>query len=288
MLFAYARDTDAVVTVHGSDTTPAIETDARWFSGQPSEVTVVSGVGASSPSTGHYVDYRIAWTNPRAVGFISALRLSVPAGVLCAVTGKRPADGGYTYALGGNAASERTKALPDGRVQLLVEPAAGNDDLIGVQIRMFNDENGQPWADDETDASIGELGCWSVAELVSTRRGWKRGRSSAKRVEFGEDAGVAIYSAPARRDYTLSIDASVDEIYLKGLPADLDIETLEALLHGSDARCMCIPRRYDPSGAFDSDLIHRTAIFGVAEFADVGHVAGPEFLVGSLKVFEVL
>lgn len=287
MLFAYARDTDAVVTVSGSDTTPVVETDARWFSGQPSEVTVVSGVGASSPSIGHYIDYRITWTNPRAVGLISALRLSVPAGVLCAVTGKRPADGGFTYALGGNAASQRTQALPDGRVQLLVEPAAGNDALIGVQIRMFNDQNGQPWADDETDVSIGELGCWSALTIEGALRGWQRGRTQNKKIEYGEDGGVAVYTHPERRSYKFGIDDTMAMVYLGGLSGGLDIETLEGLLQPSASRCLCVPRRFGADGNRDYTLIHRTAVFGLGMTSNLRHLRGQR-MACDLEVEEVL
>lgn len=284
--FAYARDTDAVVTVSGSDSTPSVETDARWFSGSPSEVTVVSGISAASPSTSHYVDFHISWSNPRAVGLITALELSCPAGVLCTVTGKRSGDADYTYALGGNAASQRTLALPGGRVRLSVFPAAGNDPLIGVRIRIYNDRNSTTWATSSTDLSVGELGAWSTV-ILPARIPHRRTRTYNSPRVWGNDGALAEYQFRERRSITIPVTGEPDTMQRAGLSGALDIETIEALVTAAGARCIIVPRDFGDGAAFDAEWAHRTMLFGVAEFSEIASL-NRKWSETSITVHEVL
>lgn len=287
MLFAYARDTDAVVTVSGSDSTPSIATDARWFNGSPQEVTVVASMFAASPSIDEFVDIDVQWTNPRAVGLVASLNLGLPAGVLVQAFGRRSGDPGFAYALGGNSSAQRTLALPGGRVQHLVLPDADIDPLIGYRLRVFCDRNGATWGDDETDVGVGELGGWSVVDLARALQGWERGRTRNKLVEFGADGGVAIYSRNERRSYKFGIEGEIDDVYRYGLGAALDWEELEALMDPSASRFICIPRWLDETGQLSAALLHRTAVFGAATFTQMQHNNGP-FHRGALELQEVL
>jgi hypothetical protein len=287
MLFAYARDTDAVVTVSGSDSTPSIVTDARWFNGSPQEVTVVASMFAASPSIDEFVDIDVQWTNPRAVGLLASLNLGLPAGVLVQAFGRRSGDPGFAYALGGNSTTQRTLALPGGRVQHLVLPDADIDPLIGYRLRVFCDRNGATWGDDETDVGVGELGGWSMVDLARALQGWERGRTRNKLVEFGADGGVAIYSRAERRWYKFGIEGEIDDVYRYGLGAALDWEELEALMDPSASRFICIPRWLDESGELSVELLHRTAVFGGAAFTQMQHNNGP-FHRGALELQEVL
>jgi hypothetical protein len=252
--------------VSGSDSSPTIATDARWFSGSPQEVTVVASMFAASPSIDEFVDIDIQWTNPRAVGLIASLNLGLPAGVRVQAFGRRSGDPGFAYALGGNSTAQRTLALPGGRVQHLVLPDADIAPLIGYRLRVFCDRNGATWGDDETDVGVGELGGWSVVDVPRFQEGWRRDRGSNRLRERGQDGASAFYGGDkAWRSYPCTITASIAEVYRGGLAGGTDWETIEDLLGRAAARCICIPRMRDADGALDLELAHRTAIFGTAE-----------------------
>src|SRR5690606_31587936 len=138
--------------------------------------------------------------------------------------------------------------------------------LNGAQWRIYNDRNGVTWANDETVIQPGEARPWLASWFERARARRRRGRSGNKQVSYGYNAGVHVVSRSERRSLAVEIGGGQDAYYGAGMSAGLDYEQLEALADSESHRCLVIPRRYDAAGAFDADLVHRTALFGIARF----------------------
>lgn len=266
MLYGYRIPANIAWTVHGSGA--AIATDLRLDNGQPSEESIITWLDESAPSSSDYVDLRADWAAPQAVRIIAVHGLSCGPGVRIDITGRRAEDGGYTFALGGNSASQRTVQLPDGRADHIVVADAGLDPLIGIQLRIYNDRGGVTWADAATDLRIGEARPWSAVTLLG-KAGWKRGYSDPSDHEATASGGEHTWERAGWR--TLAIDMSAREtaaVRAGALAQGEDWETIEALSHGR-TRAIVIVRRNTPSE------IHRTAIFGRPTWSEIGHIVGP-------------
>lgn len=278
MLYAYRRPTAPVWTVHG--TGASIASDVRLDNGQPSEPTAIGWLSEGAPSTADYVDLRVAWAAEMPIRVLTLLGLSCGPGVRVDVTGRRAADAGYTYALGGNAASQRTVEQPGGRVDHIVVADAGLDDLIGVQWRIYNDRNSSTWATAATDLLVGEAGPWQTVTLFG-EAGWKRGRTdpSTRQRTIGGGLHVAARAAYRLLDIGLAPEW-IEGVRQGGLDNGEDWETLEAAA-GGDARAVVIVRR-DTAAE-----IHRTALFGLPTWAAIEHRSGPLYR-SALRMDEVL
>lgn len=275
MRYCYAIPAGITSTVHG--TGAALQTDDRLTNGQPSEVTVLSWLSDGSPSTAHYVDLRQAWPAARQIRTLALHGLSCGAGVLIEATGRREADAGYTYDL--DHVTQRTVALPDGRVDWIVELADSLDPLIGVQFRIYNDRSGVTWATAATDLSIGECRPWRGVTLFG-EAGWRRGRRDP--TEYADTLAGGEHAAQRAAWRTLQIGLVADnlaDVRAGGLEDSQDWETLEAASKGA-SRCLVIVRREDAAE------IHRTALFGRPSFEPIGNVAGPVYRA-NLQVREV-
>lgn len=288
MIYAHSIPENIVWTVAGSDTSPEFATDVRLDNGQPGESTVITGVGTSSPSITHYIDLRASWSNAVPAWVFSLLDLvGVPSGVRIDCTGRRPADGGYTYDLGGSSIGQRTLALPDGRVRHIVIGSSSLDSLNGLQWRIYNDRDGVTWANAETEIQPGEARPWSASWFERARARRRRGRTGNRQVIHGYAGGVHVVSRLERRSLAVEIGGGQAAYYGSGMSSGLDYEKLEALADSASHRCLVIPRRYDSFGDFDAELVHRSALFGIASFGDIQHPSATT-CSGSIQVEEVL
>jgi len=273
MLYGYRAPQPITWSLAGASS-PAFETDVRLSNGQPSEQTVISGVGGVGATISDYIDIRGDWAAPQALGAVALLNLSCAPGVRIEVTGRRLGDGGYTRALGGNSDS-RTDALPDGRVQAIILPAATDTDFIGVQVRIYNDALGVTWADDETDLLIGEIAPRGAVILPRVQQRRERGRSARQLRERA--ANGAMHIAP-RGEYdilSLNVSGTVADCHQGGL-GGVDWDALRAMQDAPSHRVLVIPRRVGADGQIDYALCHRTAVFGVVSWGAEKTLAGTE------------
>jgi hypothetical protein len=280
MIYGYARPRGITWTVAG--TGASIASDIRLDNGQPSEATAIQWLTAPSPALADYVDLRAEWAAASPIRVIPLVGLSCGAGVKVQVTGLRSGDDAFTYALGGNSATGRTVALPDGRVVLFVVCAAGLDPLIGIQVRIFNDRSGATWATATTDLRIGEAAPFSAVTLKG-KPGWRRGRTDPSQRQRTRAGGLHVAPMDAWRILDVDIPpADVAAVRAGGLENGQDWETLEAATAG-DARAICIVHP-------DSDAeIHRTAIYGWPKFDTISHIPQSRGLYGTrLTVEEVI
>ena len=86
------------------------------------------------------VQLRADWAAAAPIRIVAALGLTCAPGTALQLTGKRAGDAGYTYALGGNAATQTVVELADGsRAAWWVLPA-GNTPLVGLQLQVASGE----------------------------------------------------------------------------------------------------------------------------------------------------
>lgn len=228
----------------------------------------------SAPALASCVTLTATWPVATSIRVIALLGLSVPAGTKIEIRGKRVGDAGPTFALGGNALTQRTVALPSGSVCAWFVVDAANPPLVGLEIRIFNDVSGAVVLDAGSYVDIGEAVFMPAvdADLASD---WRRTPIDPSVVSRTIGAQLNVVSRKSYRRLAVGLTpASVSTARNGALANGMDWESLEALLLASQ-RCVAIPRwRAAGSGAIDSNELHRTAVYGVATPAGYQHLGG--------------
>lgn len=257
--------------------------NATWLStdngsalvdGRPSRRSRIAWPGGA-PSLTQSFDLRALWTAPTAIRIVALLGLGIPAGVRIEVRGRRQADAGWTYALGGAALTQRTVGLPGGAVCHWLVLPAGLDPLVGLEWRFFNDDDGAIWAGGGGPVDIGEIVAMPAADLPHDRNWAMRlvDPSRLARSLGGQVSGVI--RTPWRE---LRCALSPVELALVRGPG-LDWQSIGASAAGG-RRVALVPRTVTPLE------LHRTAVYGVAEIAETGHLGG-DYYSSSITVSEV-
>lgn len=264
-LIGYGRpDVDDIIWAI-SGTGASFDTDpAKLNSGRVAERTAVQWLsGAQSLSS--VLELQCTWSTPQPVRIIPLLDLAgIPAGTKIVVTGKRVGDTGFPYPLGGNSATQRTVQLADGSVGMWIICAAGNTDLIGYQVAIYNDVNGT--------SSPFTAGQFIYPGEIDAFRAWESPANTA--IQWGQQKynGAAIdtrsglnqpnlRTAQLYRTWSAKL-GNVDygtAFGVAGAPTILD-----TLLVESDV-CCYIPRWQDAAGLIDPVALHRHSIYGVAQ-----------------------
>lgn len=208
----------------------------------------------------------------------------MPAGTKLEIRGRRQSDPTPVYALGGNALTQRTVALPDGSVAAWFVFDAANTPLIGLEIRIYNDVSGGTVFTAASTVDVGEIAILQAVDVLLDR-GWRRvpiDPTVRSRTIGGQLASVA------RRHYRrYTVELLADEVARvrdSALANSMDWEKLEAALVG-DQRCAALLRWRDSAGAIDADELHRTAVYGVcSEMPGIEHLGGDYY--GSNLTFD--
>jgi len=272
MLTGYRIPSGASYSVHG--TGAAFLTDVRLANGRPAQITRLQWLSAGSPVIGDYLDLRMAWPAAQRVGVVVLLGLSCGAGVRVDVTGRRPADAGYTFALGGNAATQRTRARSDGRVRHIVAPSA-TDELIGLQWRIYNDRSGSTWATSASVLDIGEAVGMS-AVVLEADQGWEDAIIDSSELSFTLGSQPHVVARRDRRQRSVRlIPQDLATARARGISGGTDWARLDAAMT-SYAPVFSAIRWRDTSGAVDAAELHETGLYGIAaQRGGVRHLSGP-------------
>lgn len=271
-----------------SGTGAAFVTDVLLQNGAPAEATRVRWLSSGAPAIGQYVEIQALWPVAAPIRVLALLGLqylagadsplvysiaaALPAGVKIEVRGRRVGDPAYTYALGGNALTQRTLRLPNGSAAAWFVVDADNDPLIGVAFRIYNDVNGATWADSSTFVDIGE-GVINPAVEVCGRPGWSVRLVDPTQKQRTLGSQVHKVARRAYREARLQLSpATLAETRGEGLSNGQDFETIENALSGA-VPAVVVPHYLGESGTFDDLELHRTALFGVAEPEPISHVA---------------
>lgn len=259
MLIAYGQPADIIATV---DRGTAANLPAL-IDGQPASIARLSD-GAGS------ISLRADWGAATAIRVVAVLGLSCPAGTALTLTGKRDGDSGYPYALGGNAATQTVVQLPDGsRAAWFVLPV-DNTPLVGLQLTVG-----------ASAFDVGELVAMQAVD-VPIDKGWSVDLidpSIADRT-LGGQLNVVARRRYRRMAVKFSL-AALPSVRGGGLQGGMDWQLLVHAVGPGD-RCAAIPRWRSSSGAINADELHRTALYGYAQWATVSHVAGPFSVQGAV------
>lgn len=279
MWLAHSRKTDFTVTVVGSGASIVTDNPTDLFNGRPADATRLQWLDAATPAITDYVDIQIERATPFSCGFAGLVGLDVlaaasSAGIKMAFTGKRSGDPDFSYSLGGNTALQRTMQRSDGSVAALTIPNAGLDDLIGLQLRIWNDQNGAVVFGPGDYVDLGDL-IGSLGFDLDIDAKWKlTPPRNSYPVSRNEQPWPFPY--PPGRTFTASrSQIPFDEAYIDG--ANPCWQSLLTICGNGDVSVM-IPR-YGAQGALDVDKLHATAIFGLASFSEIDRAEGDIFSV---------
>lgn len=229
--------------------------------GHPASIARISG-GAGS------VNLRADWASAVPVRIVAALGLTCPASTALTLTGKRAGDPGYTYVLGGNAATQTVIQLPDGsRAAWFVLPAS-NTPLVGLQLAIAANA-----------FDIGELAVLQAVD-VPHQIEWALERIDPSLMERTLGGGLNTVQRRAYRRLRASLTpAALADVRGAGLAGGMDWDALSQSVLGG-ARVAALPRWHTTTGALDPTELHRTAVYGVASMGGVGHLGGNYYDAG--------
>jgi hypothetical protein len=272
MLTGYSIPSGNSFTVHG--TGAAFLTDVRLANGRPAQVTRLQWLSAGSPAITDYLDLRMSWAASQSIGAVLLLGLTCGAGVRVDVTGRRPEDAGYTFALGGNAATQRTVARSDGRVRHIVAPTA-TDALIGLQWRIYNDRSSSTWATAASVLDIGQAVGMGAVELEADQ-GWDDTLIDGSELQWTLASQPHVVARRDRRQRTVRlIPQELAIARATGLAGGTDWARLDAAMTGYSPVFSAVRWR-DSNGDVDAAELHETGLFGIAaQRGGVRHLAGP-------------
>jgi hypothetical protein len=285
----YRRPTSVVWTVSG--TGAQFESDDRLSDGNPGVLTTLRWLSAGSPALGDYVALRGDWSTALQVRGAALQGLALeggdfPAGVKFEVYGKRAGDPGYAYALGGNSLSEVSRELDDGSIGVFWLFDAGLTPLVGIEIRIFNDQAGNTWADADTYVRIGEADPFEGVP-VCIAYGWRKQHEA--KAEQARTLGAQLHEVDRvgwdALEFALA-PAPGDVVRREGLATGEDWQRIEKVLGRAGTRAMVYVRTKDSDGVFSSEELFSTAIFGKAKPQPIVHVSR-DYYSGGWRIEQV-
>lgn len=215
---------------------------------------------------------------------------ALPIGLKLELVGRLASGGGYTYDLGGNSMTQRTRRLPGGATGAVWVLDADLSLCSGVALRIYNDVGGATVFTSTTDLDLGEFIVQPAVTLCG-KPGYQWGPSVDPTLVARTltSQRTRVERVPYRN---LSLDlapASASDAQNEGLDNSLDWLRLDDYL--ATAQDVIVVLRYqDDNGNFDEDVLHANAIFGYAESTGgMRHVAGsrPRRYEKQIKITEI-
>ena len=271
MLIGYGGPEYRVITWNSQPVGVQAINALALMDGRPSSVArLVWPLGVTA--AGHYVAARIDWPEAIAVRVLALLGLQAPPGVRVEFLGRRVGDPGYAYALGGNA-DTRSQRLPDGTCAVWAIAAAGNSPLIGIEVRIYNDSDGDAWVSDGLTTDVGELVVMQAVE-ITIKPDWNVERIDPRLTSrtLGAQTNV-VPRRTYRRLQAQFTPAALADARASALANGMDWETFQVAV-GGDNRMAAIPRWRTTAGQVDVAELHRTAVYGLATTTGIGHLGG--------------
>jgi hypothetical protein len=254
----------------GQTTSTAVELKMYWGVEQPVRIIPIVGLkGGPGGATG------------------------IPVGTKIIVTGQRLSDsdsagGTYPYSLGGNSTT-RTVLLPNGDIGAWIVLPTTNTDLVGIQVKIFNDVNGvtsfladqfiypgeidafQGFAFDIKDGQL-QAGYDGLPTLLHT----VNNQPVAFPAEPFRTNGIQVIPLPRATSFGTSSSAVPSYEQLIG-----------TLMKGGQSIAF-IPSWDNGTGVLDTWMVHQTAIFGVPTPSGLGRPQsmGDNYFVSKFGITE--
>lgn len=270
MLLGYDRPTLTASIIGGLASWVGDGTPDKLIDGRPQSVARITGLSDSSPAISEYTQIDFSWSGSRVPRVACLLAPSastataLPVGLKVQVYGRLASGGGYTYALGGNSLTQRTRRLPGGGTGCFWVFDSGLSACNGISLRIYNDVGGATVFDATTELDLGEFAVapavelcvrpgyeWQHTDPTITRRTLTSQRNRVPRTPY---RSVQVELAPA--------DAA--DAQNGGLANGIDWLRLDDYIAQAQD-CIAVLRWRDENLAFDEDVLHANAIFGFAE-----------------------
>lgn len=288
MLIGHSRPTGGVWSVSGAGAA-IVGSEDLLDDGRPDTVGAFTWLtGAQTTSSTFRLRYD--WTTPIVPRIVGFSNISLPVGTKVQVAFRRTADtaGTYPYAGAMLASSQRIFAGPHGQRSCWLLGQTGMAAIKGVEFQIINDVNGAASIAAAAPFTIGEVFIGAGDDLP-VAKGWSPKWSDPPPVNAsGSRQGYPGYIEPPYRTLTAKLPTKRQEAFF-GDPAALastDIEELFAKIDRNQV-ALYVPRYLDANLAFSAQMLHRTALLGVAQkLPEFDHIAGTWFNGGTLQVVE--
>lgn len=266
-ILGYGQPDSPVWEIAGGDA--AFDSDpADLNNGRVADRTAVKWPsGAQTTSTA--VELKMHWSPEQPVRVIPIIGLKdIPVGTKIIVTGQRLSDsdsagGTYPYGLGGNA-NTRTVLLPNGDVGAWIVLPDNNTDLVGIQVKIFNDVNGATHFTADQYIYPGEIDAFQGFEFNIKDGQLQAAHEGLPAVSHTVNNQPWSFPAnPYRTNDIEVIPLNRHASFGTGPSSSLTYEQLVASLIRGGQSIAFIPSWDNGTGVLDSWLVSQTAIFGV-------------------------
>ncbi len=257
MLISYSMPAIADDSLTGGTWLTADGADALW-DGKPARRARLQW-SAGSTLVGA-VKIVLTFDTPTPLRVLALLGTTLPVGVRVDFRGAG-GDG-----LGGTCDNARTVQMPDGTVGVWAIARANEPAETGVEILIYNDCNGVPWAANGTTIDLGEV--WAAPAVeVAHKSDWGNELQDPSELVLTQLSQPSTVRRAAYRMLDIPITAATGaEVYSGGL-GGLDWYALQRRLAGN-ARCAVVVRR-TPT--------FQIAQYGIGQISAIRHVGGDLF-----------
>jgi hypothetical protein len=244
----------------------AFQTDTTGLSdGKPARVTRLSWISQTGISIGDYAALRANWdvATTLRVGALLGL-VDVAAGVKVEIRGEVAGAPGVYATLGGNALTQLVIEFPDGTFGCWWVFAESSTQYTGIEIRIYNDLDGNTWATDDTTVDIGEVLIAPAAEFAARPLMTDQFDDSSI-INFTIGLQIEKVERSTRRRLMLEVTPQTTDVaYGDGQTALVRLRS--KLSRGAIAALVPLLRApaQGSDAAIDYDLIQTTAIYGTA------------------------
>ena len=212
---------------------------------------------------------------------VALLNTTLPAGLKIKLHGKRASDTGYTYALGGAALTHTLVQRIDGGTGAVWVLPAGNDPLVGVEIRAYNDAGGAVAIAASATIDIGEIVISDGLDFLIESDWHMTGKDPSSIARTLGSQTARVQRTPYRVLTATPAYVDDDDARNSGLPNGSDWQAIAHALR-TDPYVLAVART---GTAGDTQT---TSIYGLAtRVPNITHRAGPLYQPGELEVEEI-
>jgi hypothetical protein len=271
-------------TWSASGTGAAILTDAGLLvDGRPDTLTRFRWISGTQTLTS-VTRIRLDWATGFVPGLIGLSNLSLPAGTLISTRYRRSTDGAGTYTYNPTVynGGQRIVEGPRGERTWWLLLAAGADPIVGIEFQFWNNVNGVVSIAASSTFDVGEAIICPTSDLV-IEAGWTLETIDPTTADFSRSRQPYLDpGCPYRQlQFTPAMRRQAD-VY----GGSNDLEQLLAKMDRGQV-CAYVPRWQDGAGAFDAQMLHRTAMIGVAtKLPRISQRAGTWFVAGGATIVE--
>lgn len=236
-------------------------------SGLPADLTAILWTTVGSTHITDYVAINRDWTTARVIRGIEIRGVSLPAGAVISVFGRRASDtvGVYAYNLGGNSQNVGIVEFDDWSNGLIIVCDDGLDPIVGISLRVFNKNgSGFTYLVNGSYIYIGSFTCYQGYEPPEgTQFDWKPGLGGLPtNDQSANNQNRRIPNGNAYRTLSVTFE---DQFYTGsfGDPSDPTAMTYNKIARYMEEDLVGFTVRYlDDSSAIDSWSIQRLSYFG--------------------------